>query len=434
MNHMKSELQGKDEELEHTRRMIKEREDAIEDLLRDIEGLKQDGSDLEKRVNTRTEKLNQQIRDKADEVARLQGEVEEITNQLDEALKRLESKDQTLREREEEIEELLKDVSDLKRQNDELRQNERANKSGPDPEELQRELDMAKNLIKENEEKLRSILHENLDLRDNLEAIKLEKDSLEREKEVADDEEGDSKSYLIAQHEVLEEEIQQLNDQVSELQEELEEVHRQNSILNEEVEDWLQRGGNFELEIQRLRNEIEGWEDKAEQLRAAAEGTGRDDIGSVGGNSAGMGDQQAMMLEKAMAERQRKAGQNKGVWGLLFNQSEDTEELTEEQKRIKELEAIKDAQAEELQKVKSDLVKLTTSSRNESYMSKKKIADLEEENDGYKAKVDLLLRRLAEVQGVPYGDNDDDDDDDEKKTADPSDTAPSSMFRMNLGR
>ena len=112
-----------------------------------------------------------------------------------------------------------------------------------------------------------------------------------------------------------------------------------------------------------------------------------------------------------MAERHRKnGGDGKGVWGLFFTKSEDAEDLTEEQKRIKELEAIKDAQAEEIQKIKSDLVKLTTSSRNESYVSKKKIADLEKENDAYKAKVELLLRRLAQVQGVPY-----DVDGDEKK-------------------
>ena len=86
--------------------------------------------------------------------------------------------------------------------------------------------------MKEKEDKLRRLLKENEEVKSQMATLKIEKEMLEQEAKDDQSEEGETKSYLIAQHEVLEEEIQQLNDQVGELQAELEDVHRQNSILN----------------------------------------------------------------------------------------------------------------------------------------------------------------------------------------------------------
>ena len=404
----KKELSDKDAQLEQTQNMVKEREEAIADLLRDIEALKAKGSDGEKQLSARMEELNVNARKQNKQVENLQCELDELTKRLDEKEYNLAAKTDRLQEREEEVEALLEEIKNLKYQHEqEMLENNKTNK-GADTFMLENELSKVRDHLKTKEMELHQLVQENMKLNESVENIQREKE----ESGLADDEDDDksqvseSKSYMAAQHEVLEEEIQQLNEQLVEIQEELDDVHRQNSILNEEVEDWHQRGGNFELEIQRLRNELEECADRSDL-----------DMASVGGNSTGeLGDKQAMLLEKAMAERQRKAkGDGKGVWGLIFNKSEEGEELTEDQKRIKELEAIKDAQAAEIQKIKSDLVKLTTSTRNETYVDKKKIADLEDENDAYKAKVHLLLKRLSEAQGIPY----DDDGTEEKKLDDP---------------
>ncbi|CAB9520750.1 oligomeric mucus gel-forming [Seminavis robusta] len=420
MDRLKRSLSLKGQELEQSQAMVKEREVAIEDLLTEIEDLKLEGKGVDKKIAERAEKMQRDFDDQNEEIEKLRTEVDDTTTKLNEAQYDLQTKEEVLREREESIEELLQDMNELKKQFEEQMQH-REEEAEDDQirDALQCELETARDLVKEKEESLRRVLQESEKLKEKWITVKIEKEALEKEVKEAreakeakeaeennkdnddnddESEEGDTKSYLVAQHEVLEEEIQQLNDQVGELQASLEDVHRQNSILNEEVEDWVQRGGIFELEIERLRNEVEAWQDKAEQLESAG---GMQPGGGDQDNAEG-GDQQAMMLEKALAERQRKnGGDGKGVWGLFFNKSEEDEDLTEDQKRIKELEGIKDAQAEELQKIKSDLVKLTTTSRNESYVAKKRISDLEEENVGYKAKVDLLLRRLAEAQGVP---------------------------------
>jgi chromosome segregation ATPase len=424
MEHMRRQLTDKGQELEHTRAMVKEREVAIEDLLRDIEKLKQEGSGSDQKGADQAEKFEREIDDRNDEIDTLRGEVEELRNRLNQAHYDLRAKSEVLQERDESIEDLLQDMNDLKRQLELEHQQKQGDlmSNCDEKEALQRELKAANDLVQDKENRLHHLVRENDELKRSLEALRIKKESLEKEIKDDQSEEGDTKSYLIAQHEVLEEEIQQLNEQVGGLQAELEDANRQNSIMNEEVEDWLQRGGNMELEIQRLKNEIEAWEDIAEQLKASGgmRKGGPDDNAS---NSDGV-DQQAMMLAKAISERKRKASADgKGVWGLFFNKSEEGEELTEDQKRIKELEAIKDAQAEEIQKTKSDLVKLTTASKDEAYKTKKRMAELEEANESYKAKVDLLLRRLAEVQGVPY------DIDDEKKTNDSDNTI---IFPTNL--
>ena len=405
---MKKELNDKDAALEQTQNMVKEREEAIADLLRDIEALKAKGSDGEQQISTRMEELNLNARKQNNLVENLQSELDELTKRLDEKEYNLAAKTDSLREREEEVELLLEEIKDLKNQHEQEKLENNKTKQSADTFMLENELSKVRDHLKTKEMELQQLVQENMKLNESVENMQKEKEESDQADEVEDEKSqvSESKSFMAAQHEVLEEEIQQLNEQVVEIQEELDDVHRQNAILNEEVEDWHQRGGNFELEIQRLRNQLEECADRSDL-----------DVASVGGNSTGeLGDKQAMLLEKAMAERQRKAkGDGKGVWGLIFNKSEEDEELTEDQKRIKELEAIKDAQAAEIQKIKSDLVKLTTSTRNETYVDKKKIADLEEENDAYKAKVHLLLKRLSQAQGIPY----DDDDAEEKKLEDP---------------
>jgi len=98
--------------------------------------------------------------------------------------------------------------------------------------------------------------------------------------------------------------------------------------------------------------------------------------------------QQSMLLEKALANSKKKSEANKKAWSL-FGKGEPDEELSEDQKRIKELESANADQAEEILKLKSELVKLRTSHNETVYMNKKKIEKLEADNES-------LLKRNAE--------------------------------------
>ena len=87
--------------------------------------------------------------------------------------------------------------------------------------------------------------------------------------------------------------------------------------------------------------------------------------------------QQAMLLEKALAKR--KQNEKKSTWG--FFAKSDEEELTEDQKKIKELEAANEDQEEEIKKLKSELVRLRSTYNETMYVSKKKIEQLETEKE-----------------------------------------------------
>lgn len=107
---------------------------------------------------------------------------------------------------------------------------------------------------------------------------------------------------------------------------------------------------------------------------------------------------QAMLLEQAVAYRRSKTGvANKKGWfsGLGIN---DEEELTEDQKRIKELEAINTDQNEEIQKLKSELVRLRSSYNEATYTTKKKIERLEHENEAYSLKVSALEQASNDME------------------------------------
>ena len=424
LNQMREACKKKDEELQETKKMVKDREEAIEDLLRDIENLKTEAAEAEANLSAQAKKLEKEVKSQQKEIARMNERMDEISRLREETQVRLEEKTQQLQEREDSNEELLQDLEDLKVQYAEERKKWESNTSSTTDDDkasrLEQELEHFKALVQEKEEKLSRVSQEKTELSEKIQLLEQEKERLqqvqqERQSSDRDDDDnpssssstssssnsdvGESRSYLQAQQEVMEDEIRTLTEQLNGLQEELDELHRQNSILNEEVEDWEERGGNLELQIQRLKDELE---EARARVNASDLDASHYDMGSVGGVSTGEGgDQQAMMLEAAMAERQRKSEKEhgKGVWGLLFNKSEEEDGLDENQKRIRELEAIKDAQAEEIHKIKSDYVKLTTAARNENYQYKKKISDLEGENEAYKCKVELLLRRLAQYEG-----------------------------------
>jgi hypothetical protein len=112
---------------------------------------------------------------------------------------------------------------------------------------------------------------------------------------------------------------------------------------------------------------------------------------------------QAMHLQQAVAARQSKsaaadsAGWRSAISG--FMKTSEEEELDENQKRIKELEAMNDDKEEEIRKLKSETVRLSSGYKEIMYVNKKKIEQLGSENEAYALKTAALERQLAEARG-----------------------------------
>jgi chromosome segregation ATPase len=112
---------------------------------------------------------------------------------------------------------------------------------------------------------------------------------------------------------------------------------------------------------------------------------------------------QAMHLQQAVAARQSKSaaadstGWRSAISG--FMKTGEEEELDENQKRIKELEALNDAKEEEIKRLKSETVRLSSGYKEIMYVNKKKIERLESENEDHALKTAALERQLAEGRG-----------------------------------
>jgi chromosome segregation ATPase len=117
---------------------------------------------------------------------------------------------------------------------------------------------------------------------------------------------------------------------------------------------------------------------------------------------------QAMHLQQAVAARQSKsAAADSSGWRSTisgFMKTSEEEELDENQKRIKELEAMNAGKEEEIRKLKSETVRLSSGYKEIMYVNKKKIEQLGSENEAYAIKTAVLERQLAEARGeIPSG-------------------------------
>lgn len=109
-------------------------------------------------------------------------------------------------------------------------------------------------------------------------------------------------------------------------------------------------------------------------------------------------DQQAM-LEKALEKSKKKINTKAGRSGWFFGKS-DSEELTPDQKKIRELESTNADQAEEILKLKSEIVRLRSSYNETNYVNKKRLEHLQTENKMLQEESQDLQNRLKEALGI----------------------------------
>lgn len=369
------------------------------------------------RMREEVESLNQSVARKDEQMQELTDEVSEQTHMIEslhielDALQRNQARDSQTREQE------------LQAENARLHEEYGIT--------IQRTTDM----VKEREEAIADLLKENEDLKRVLEE---QNNHNQREDE---------------SNQTHQEEIDHLRQELDQAAKALEESQDRSVLLEEELEAWIVKGEEMETEIQRLRDDVEAWErkatateatiavveqnvqqeakraDKAEATLAEVEQKHREQVhenerryretildlkekaaakiaeAEKTPGSVPPPNPQEMMLQKAVADRQRKqqAAARGSGWGQVISlvrnsNNENEEDISEEQRRIKDLETMNADQEREIEKLKSEIVRMRATYNDTMYMNKKRIEQLEMENDQFAAKQKALELELQQIQ------------------------------------
>jgi predicted nucleic acid-binding Zn-ribbon protein len=351
--------------------------------LRRVSSLKDELAEMKEVVKRK----DQQIESLSNEVAALERSVAQVRNESKRDVPSFSGGDQS------------KMVSDLVAENNKLQ------------EELGSTLERATAMVKEREEAIADLLKENDELKALLSGPA-----------------GGGTDVSSAVVENLQKELHTATTA-------LEETQDRNLLLEEEIEAWLTRGNEMEGVLDRLNQDLETWQDKARTAEAAAsslEGQVVDAKADASSTREALRDAearhradleqlkakhevelkelherafaervdkqstespQAMLLQQAVADRLKKA--KPPSWRKFLKPGDEDESLDDNQKRMKELEAQHAEQEEEIKSLRSDLVRLRSTYNEASYVSKKKIDQLTDENEAYAQKIKSLEELLS---------------------------------------
>ena len=361
----------------------------------------------------RVSDLKEEIHDLKDASREKEHQIENLSLELGEEQRRIIDLQEEINE--------LKDVLD--QQDEQGKKNEKVIKDLVDEnEKLQAELgstiDRATKMVKEREDAISDLLRENDEVRKLL---------------------SEQKGPDITQ-----EDLEQLQKELISANQHLEEAQDRNLVLEEELEALISKGSETEGILDRLNNDLETWQQRAKQAEAivqvleaqaidakAAAESAREaltnaqakhqaDVNEIGNrHTAEIADlvarhkaeiaeadaklleeraqknsatesQQAMLLQAAVAGRKKKECSEKQGWRFLLKTTESEDEQDEKLKRLKELEDENKTQAEEIKNLKSEMVRLRSTYNETSYMAKKRIERLSDENEAYATRIAQL--------------------------------------------
>ncbi|GAX11062.1 hypothetical protein FisN_24Lh001 [Fistulifera solaris] len=105
--------------------------------------------------------------------------------------------------------------------------------------------------------------------------------------------------------------------------------------------------------------------------------------------------QQSLMLQQALERKKKSEDARRNASAMRWPFGGQAEELTEDQRRIKDLEEINGNQAEEIKQLKSELVRLKSAYNEAMYINSKRIEQLQKQNADYEDKTHELLVQLS---------------------------------------
>lgn len=287
-------------------------------------------------------------------------------------------------------------------------------------QELSGTLQRASDMVKEREEAISELLKENEELK-----ARLERDAVD----------------------TTQEDLTHLREELEASAKTLEASQDRNVLLEEELESWISRGQETETELLAVREESEDWQRKADSAmnaRVLAEAKAKESTHRADSLEATVKElrqkhlehlqaqekrhteelldqkeklaarlaesdkaelnPQDMMLQKAVADRKAKdSSSTKPGWGTVIQQFRNTandmsDEPSEDRKRMMELERDNADKEEELNKAKSEVVRMRSSYNDTLYVNKKRIEELEKQNEEYVTKLRAMEIELGALR------------------------------------
>jgi hypothetical protein len=384
---LKEKLEDRESKVEHSMRRVDKLEGAIERQLDEQDRLL---IKLE-RSEDEIEKLLIEIQDLESAVQHSEsggGNNEGLRSELKEAKKTLVDKQREIDDQKSRIEDLEKELSDSAivygLQVDELETENKAlqGKLKGDWLEMSSKLSKKEDTIAHLQKELHRYKNDGdaedlASVRDDFSLVQAELGASRNDVEVAQrmlNKTKSDKEDLIERNNVLNEKMKVLQKNVNELTEKSKDLGDKVLQWTEKTYEWKSRAESAEKKVEAYRED-----------RASDDGS---DLGNVCEEAP-----QGLFLQAVMAKKETKTMTRPRSRWSMFNTGanpSDGEDLSPEEVRIKGLEERNLGMEEIIAELRSEIVKVQTAHKEEAYSTKKKIAQLQGENDALSLKNDTL--------------------------------------------
>mmetsp|Transcript_18466 Transcript_18466/g.45767 ORF Transcript_18466/g.45767 Transcript_18466/m.45767 type:complete len:995 (-) Transcript_18466:2335-5319(-) len=435
IDELEDSMSDKDKQIASLKNDLAESKKLIGELKLDLMHADDEGILLEKELKRLEEEL-EAYKTAAQKDQAEGGSEDNLRKAQSDIEKRLyEEKERRLNEKQLKLEAKIKEFEEQKekaQQQQQERQKEMASQQMADSEkqktrdEQRREMDSElTNHLKELEDnnmvlkgKLKSEqLQTTIKLKQRDETIEqLTKDMAEMKKQLAQ-RDADPDGLVALQREVETAKAESIS-----VQEDLAEAQRMNGMLQEEIEDFQTTSGELRGELETLENEkrqfstemakvkaksdewqkkSSHWTDKAFLWKEKAEYWEKvcreiDPYYKEGSSQVSpekSEDPQAMMLQAAVAKKRSSAAANNPVrWNQWFNKPNGDQ--AEFQAKIQELQEQNNSQAELVKKLKSEIVRIQSSHKEETYNKQQKIIQVQREMEAVELSNTNLVKQL----------------------------------------
>mmetsp|Transcript_7595 Transcript_7595/g.18669 ORF Transcript_7595/g.18669 Transcript_7595/m.18669 type:complete len:880 (-) Transcript_7595:171-2810(-) len=191
--------------------------------------------------------------------------------------------------------------------------------------------------------------------------------------------------------------IEELHGEREDFMEEFNLMKDNNAFMEKTVKELTEKADGLAKKVLEWTEKTYDWKERAEKAERKVKENG-DDKASEIDESEASGDKvdpQGMFLQSAM-DKGKKGGKT-GLLGLFNKNSPENQDMSPEEVRLQVLEEQNQEYEAKIAQLSSDIVKMQSGHKEEVYMIKKKIAQLELENDAFSLQNSTLEKLNAEA-------------------------------------
>jgi predicted nucleic acid-binding Zn-ribbon protein len=221
-----------------------------------------------------------------------------------------------------------------------------------------------------------------LSLQQEVEAVKAESAAAKEDLEEAQKHNG-----------MLEEEIEDMQSGTSELRTEMAVLQKELSTLKKESDSWKRKAEEWQAKSGELSDKAFLWKEKAEQWEKTANELDPD--AGEESKAPAKPDPQALFLQAAFEKKRAGLNRDPSRWnviGGLFNKA--SEDGNESDSRLQELEEENTKQLATIKNLRSEMVKIQTTFKEQAYGSQQKMQQVQKEREAIELKNTNLMKEL----------------------------------------